>query len=113
MSEDTRLKEPAAARSDDSSAATATRAGEAAWRRYPHIEAAIETKSPVILASIETTRIGIVQVSQTGAAREKERANTVLIAYGLVLELYQRLAGIRDELSGPISNMRGGSAISE
>ena len=113
MNEETRLKTPAAARSTDSSTATAAKADEAPWRRYPHLDAAIETKTPAVLASMEKTRMSIDRLARTGTEREKERARTALAAYARALELYRHLAELRDEAMRTASNMSAGTAISE
>ena len=91
---------PAAAKTDDMS-----------WRRYPHLDAALETEAPSALANIENTRAEIDRLSQTGAAREKERARTALVACERALELYHHLAELRDQARGSTSNMRAGTAI--
>jgi hypothetical protein len=81
-------------------------------RRYPQLDAALETKDPTIVARMEKTRAGMDRLSRTGTAREKERARAALGAYGRALELYRHLIGLRDETLRTVSNMRNGAAIS-
>ena len=71
---------------------------EASWRRYPNLEAAIDSESPAVLAAVECTRAEIASVSRTGGPREKDRARTALAAYERVLELYRHLTQVRDQM---------------
>ena len=82
------------------------------WRRYPHLDAAIESRNPSIVARMEKTRAAIDRLSRTGTAREKERARAALRAYGRALELYRHLVELRDGTLRTVSNMRNGAAIS-
>lgn len=91
--------------------AAATRSDETSWRRYPHLDAALETDASSVVANIENTRVEIGRLSHTGAPREKERARTALVAYERALELYHHLAELRDQARGSTSNMRAGTAI--
>jgi hypothetical protein len=113
VTEATRLKAPAAARSTEGSAAAAAKAGDAPWRRYPHLDAAIEAEKPAVLASIENSRAAIDRLSRTGTEREKERARAALVAYARALELYLHLTDLRDQALRAVSNMRAGTAINE
>jgi hypothetical protein len=77
---------------------TATaKSDEAPWRRYPHLDAAVETETPNVLASIEKTCRLLEQLLRAGTEREKERARRALIAYARTLELYHQLTNLRDE----------------
>jgi len=93
-------------------AAPAAGLQDAPWRQYPHLDAAIEIGNSPVVAAIERTWNEIVRLTQSGTAREQERARAVMTAYGRVLELYRRLVELRDQApgAGP-SNMRGGPAI--
>ena len=88
-------------------------AADVSWQHYPHIDAALETESPAVLASIEKTCRGLDHLLQAGTEREKERARAALIAYARALELYHRLVGLRDDALRTASNMRGRIAINE
>lgn len=101
MSEE-RLKTPAAA---------ARKADETSWRHYPHLDAALETDTPAVVANIENTRAEIDRLAHTGTVREKERARTAVVAYERALELYRQLVELRDQARGAVSNMRTGTAI--
>jgi hypothetical protein len=79
-------------------------AGGASWRRYPHLEAAIESDTAAILANMEQTRTELERLSRTGTAREQARALAALVAYGRALELYRSLADRRDQLLQTSSN---------
>ena len=70
---------------------------DAPWRRYPHLDAAIEIGNSPVLAQIERTWNEAVRLSQSGTARDQERARTVAAAYSRVLELYRRLVELRNE----------------
>src|SRR5262245_61927435 len=102
MNEETEIKSPAAAHSSQGS----THAGVASWRRYPHLEAAIETGAAALLTRIEQTRTEIEQLSRSGTAREQDRARASLLAYRRAIELLRELAHRRDQLLQPGSNMR-------
>lgn len=97
-----KLKTPVAAKPDEMS-----------WRRYPHLDAALETGAPAVVVNIENTQAEIDRLSRTGTAREKERARTALVACERALELYHQLAALRDQTRGAASNMRTGTAITE
>jgi hypothetical protein len=85
---------------------------ETPWRQYPRLDAVIEVGNFPVIAQIERTWNEAVRLSQSGAAREQERARTVMAAYGRVLELYRRLVELRDQAPGTsISNLRGEAAI--
>ncbi len=86
---------------------------ETPTRRYPRMDAALETQTPGVLHSFEISRAEIDRLSRSGTERERERAQAVLLAYRRALELYCYLAELRDHevLSG--SNMRGGNTINE
>lgn len=89
MSEETGVKAPA----------------EAPWQRYPHLDAAIETDTPAVLASIEKTCRELDRLLQAGTERERERARAALVAYRCALELYHQLVDLRDQaLRTAISN---------
>jgi hypothetical protein len=70
---------------------------EASWRRYPNLEAAIDSESPAVVAEVESTRAEIESVSRTGGPREKERARTALTAFDRALDLYRHLLQLRDQ----------------
>jgi hypothetical protein len=74
---------------------------DAPWRHYPHLDAAIELGNFPVIAQIERTWNEAVRLSQSGTAREQERARTVTTAYGRVLELYRRLVELRNEARVP------------
>ena len=83
---------------------------DAPWRQYPHLDAVIELGNFPVIAQIERTWNEAVRLSQSGTAREQERARTVTTAYGCVLELYRRLVELRNEApSTEVSNLRGRS----
>jgi hypothetical protein len=83
---------------------------DAPWRHYPRLDAAIELGNFPVIAQIERTWNEAVRLSQSGTAREQERARTVTTAYGCVLELYRRLVELRNEApSTEVSNLRGRS----
>lgn len=85
---------------------------ETPWRQYPRLDAAIEVGNFPVIAQIERTWNEAVRLSQSGVAREQERARTVMAAYGRVLELYRRLVELRDQAPvTSISNLRGEAAI--
>jgi hypothetical protein len=88
-------------------------AAEPSWRRYPHLEAAIEAESAAVLANMEQTRAEIERIDRTGGAREKERARTALVAYDRALDLYHHLAARRDQLLRAPSNMRNKTPIND
>ena len=92
---------------------TGAKTGAASWRRYPHLQSAIETETAAVLANLEQTRTEIEGLSRTGSVREQERARTVLLAYTRALELYRDLAERRDQLVHASSNMRSGAPINE
>jgi hypothetical protein len=75
----------------------ATGAEDATWRRYPHLDAAIEVGHAPVIADIERTWNETIRVSQSGTAREQERARVVLTAYARALELYRRLTDLLDQ----------------
>jgi hypothetical protein len=75
----------------------ATGAEDAPWRRYPHLDAAVEMEHAPVIADMERTWNEMIRVSQAGTAREQERARVVLAAYGRALELYRRLTDLRDQ----------------
>ena len=83
------------------------------WRRYPHLQAAIETDTATVVAEMEQTRTEIERSTPTGSAREQDRARMALIAYDRALDLYQHLVDRRDELLQGLSNMRSGTSINE
>jgi hypothetical protein len=97
----------------ETSAAAAAKAGEAPWRHYPHLDAAIETDAPALLASLENTQAETERLSRTGTERERERARAALVACGRALALYRHLVDLRDEALRTGSNMRGGAAITQ
>jgi len=83
---------------------------DAPWRQYPHLDAALEIGNSPVIAQIERTWNEAVRLSQSGTAREQERARTVTTAYGRVLELYRRLVELRNEAPRTeASNLRGRS----
>jgi hypothetical protein len=85
---------------------------DAPWRQYPHLDAAIEIGNSPVIAQIERTWNEAVRLSESGTAREQERARTVTIAYCRVLELYRRLVELRNQVpSTEVSNLHGGAAI--
>jgi hypothetical protein len=87
---------------------------EAPWRQYPHLDAVIAIGNFPVIAQIERTWNEAVRLSQSGTARDQERARTVMAAYGRVLELYRRLVELREQAPGTgASNLRGETAISQ
>lgn len=86
---------------------TTVKADEAPWRHYPNLDAAIETESPAVLASIEKTCRELDQLLQAGTQGEKERARAALVAYERALKLYRHLVDLRDEVLRSASNIRG------
>jgi len=87
---------------------------DAPWRQYPNLDASIETEGSPVIANIERTRNELVRTSQSGTAREKERARAVLTAYNRVLELYRRLVSLQDlARRASASNMRAGATIKQ
>jgi hypothetical protein len=86
-------------------------AADVSWHHYPHLDTALETESPAVLASIERTCRGLDRLLQAGTERERERARAALVAYARALELYHRLVGLRDDALRTASNMRRGIAI--
>jgi len=82
-------------------------AADVSWQHYPLIDAALVTESPAVLASMEKTCRMLDHLLQTGTEREKERARAALVAYSRALELYHRLAGLRDDALQTASNIRG------
>ena len=86
---------------------------EASWRRYPRLEAAIESESPAVMVEVERTRLQIESLSRTGATWEKQRANTALMAYDRALKLYGELTRRRDQMLRGASNIGVKAAISE
>ena len=96
-----RLKTPAAA----------ANAAQTSWRRYPHLDAALEMDTPAVVANIENMRAEIDWLSHTGTIRERQRARTALGAFERALALYHQLAELRDQARGAASNMRAGTAI--
>jgi hypothetical protein len=83
------------------------------WRRYPHVEAAIETDTAAVLADMEQTRTEIERSWAAGSTGEQERARIALIAYRRALELYQYLVEQRDKLLQARSNIGSGTSINE
>jgi hypothetical protein len=75
----------------------ATRQAAAPCRRYPRLDAALETETPAVLESFEPWRSEIERLSRAGTEREQERARAALLAYRRALELYYYLAGLRDQ----------------
>jgi len=87
---------------------------DAPWRQYPHLDAAVEIGNLPVIAQIERTWNEAVRLSESGTAREQERARTVTTAYGRVLELYRRLVELRNQVpSIEVSNLHGGAAIKQ
>jgi hypothetical protein len=92
---------------------TETESNEVGWRYYPHLDAAIETETPAVLASIEKTCLELKRLLESGNDREKDRARTALVAYGRALEVYHRLADLRDEALRAASNSQREIAITK
>jgi hypothetical protein len=84
---------------------------EMRWRRYPHIDAALETAKPALLANIQQTQSKIDRILQHGNEREKERARAAQLAYLRALAIYQDLVNLRDTSRDTASNKRTESAI--
>jgi hypothetical protein len=77
-------------------AGAAAQTAPADWRRYPHLDQALLTEEPAVLAQIEKTCRALDGLQQTGSTAEKHRAATALAAYGRALELYHDLVERRD-----------------
>ena len=77
--------------------AGAARIDQANWRVFPQFEALLATVSPELLGKIETTCRQLDALAQNGTAQEKERAQSALAAYARTLELYKRLAELRND----------------
>ena len=84
---------------------------EMRWRRYPHLDAAVEAAKPALLENIRQTQNKIDRILQHGTEREKERARAAQRAYLRALALYQDLVNLRDASHGRASNKRAESAI--
>jgi hypothetical protein len=72
---------------------------------YPHLDAAVETGRDPVVERMESTRDQLERAFRNSTGREKERARAALLAYQRALDLYRRLIDL--------SNMRGGTAISQ
>jgi hypothetical protein len=75
---------------------SATRQVETPGRRYPRLDAALETETPAILDSFEISRSELDRLSRAGTERERDRARAALLAYQRALEMYYYLAELRD-----------------
>ncbi len=75
---------------------------------YPYLDAAVAAESSPIVQRFESILRELDRISQTGSARERERARAASLAYARALDLYRRLVELRDAAG---SNMRGGTAI--
>lgn len=69
---------------------------EGTWRRYPRLDAALETETPAVLERFEASRSEIDRLFRGGTGRERDRARAALLAYRRALELYYYLAELRD-----------------
>jgi hypothetical protein len=100
MSEETRVKAPAAA----------DELNKTQWRHYPHLDAAVEAANPYVLASIRKTQTDIDRLLRNGTEREKERARLVRLAYTRAVALYDELAELRNQSLRSSGNKPGDSS---
>jgi hypothetical protein len=107
------ITRPATLTHSNEEAAGIAKAREIPWQHYPHLDAAILTETPAVLAGIGKTCRELNRLLQAGTEREKERARVALVAYGKALELYHHLTELRDEALQTASNIRGRIAINE
>ena len=75
----------------------AVKAEDAQWRRYPHLDAALETANPTVLVCIEKRQTELEQICRNGTEREKQRARAAQAAYERAFALYRQLVDLRDE----------------
>ena len=76
----------------------AAQAAPVDWRCYPHLDEALLSEEPPVLASIEKTCRALDRLRRSGSPAEKQRAGAGLAAYVRALELYQDLVERRDRL---------------
>jgi len=84
--------------------AAALTVSEERWRRYPHLDAALQIVSPSVLVRMRATHADLQRLVHEGTARERERASLANAAYTQVLALYRQLSELRDGSSAADSN---------
>ena len=76
--------------------AAAAKLNDVAWRSFPQFEETFEADGlKQICGKIEKTCRHLDQIIQSGSAREKSRARSVMRAYGRTLELLRELEELR------------------
>jgi hypothetical protein len=74
--------------------------------RFPRFEKLLEVEQPELLLKMESSCRQLDGILKTGSPQDQSRAQAAMTAYLRTLELYRRLAELRDQTFAAASNNR-------